>query len=237
MKAMDRSERCAANFLVNRGCKNVVYEPDGNVPPDFLVDGYLAVEVRRLNQNFDFGTHTEGLEQASIPLSQKIQALATSLGPPKHGVSWFVFYSFTRPVEPWKSLKPKIRDVLLTFTKNPATVEQSWRLGGGFELEVFPATKLFPTFFVMGGHVDDDAGGWVIPELLKNLTYCIGEKSRKIEKFRSKYPAWWLVLVDHLHFGREDYDHAQVRKNAQEIGAWNKVVVINAESSNLVFEF
>jgi hypothetical protein len=68
---MDPSERCAANFLAQRGYKNVVYEPDGNVPPDFLVDGYLAVEIRRLNQNFDFGTRIEGLEQASIPLWKK----------------------------------------------------------------------------------------------------------------------------------------------------------------------
>jgi hypothetical protein len=233
---MDPSERCAANFLAQRGYKNVVYEPDGNVPPDFLVVGYLAVEVRRLNQNFDFGTRVEGLEQASIPLWKKIQALAASLGPPKHGVSWFVFYSFTRPLEPWKLLKPKIRDALLTFMNDPAVREQSWKLSSGFELEVFRATKLFPTFFVMAGHVDDDAGGWVIPELLKNLAFCIGEKSKKIEKFKSRYPAWWLVLVDHVYFGREAYNHAQVRKNVQEIGAWNKVVVINAESSNLVFE-
>lgn len=83
------------------------------MPPDFLVDGYLAVEVRRLNQNFDFGTRTKGLEQTSI---------------------------------------------------------------------------------------------------------------------------WWLVLVDHIHFGIDDYGRAQVRKNVREIGNWDKVIVINAESSNLVLE-
>lgn len=36
---MDDSERLAENFLKEWGFKNVVFEPDGNVSPDFLCDG------------------------------------------------------------------------------------------------------------------------------------------------------------------------------------------------------
>jgi hypothetical protein len=42
---MDRSETLAYNHLVFRGFSSPVYEPDGNVPPDFLLDGRIAVEV------------------------------------------------------------------------------------------------------------------------------------------------------------------------------------------------
>ena len=44
---MDRSEQVAMKHLLFCGFSTVVYEPDGNVPPDFLVDGSIAVEVRR----------------------------------------------------------------------------------------------------------------------------------------------------------------------------------------------
>ena len=45
---MDTSEKIAYDFLLHQGFKSIVYEPDGNVPPDFLADGRVAIEVRRL---------------------------------------------------------------------------------------------------------------------------------------------------------------------------------------------
>jgi len=45
---MDRSETVGMHHLLFRGHSDVIYEPDGNVPPDFLVEGRSAVEVRRL---------------------------------------------------------------------------------------------------------------------------------------------------------------------------------------------
>ena len=65
---MDDSEARIAAYLAHRGFTDVVYEPDGNVPPDFLVDGRIAVEVRRLNLNAVTGTEYQGLEEASILL-------------------------------------------------------------------------------------------------------------------------------------------------------------------------
>jgi len=44
--AMDASEKLVAKYLAHRGYMDVIYEPDGNVPPDFLVNGCIAIEVR-----------------------------------------------------------------------------------------------------------------------------------------------------------------------------------------------
>jgi len=44
---MDEAEMLSEAFLRSRGFKAVVYEPDGNIPPDFLCDTRVAVEVRR----------------------------------------------------------------------------------------------------------------------------------------------------------------------------------------------
>ncbi len=57
---MDRTEKLVSEHLAHRGYKYVVYEPDGNIPPDFLVDGSIAIEVRRLNQNHFDGQDAKG---------------------------------------------------------------------------------------------------------------------------------------------------------------------------------
>jgi len=44
---MDSSERIVYEYLSSQGFSDVAYEPDGNVPPDFLLNGRIAVEVRR----------------------------------------------------------------------------------------------------------------------------------------------------------------------------------------------
>jgi len=65
---MNDSEKSVYEYLVGQGFGTVVYEPDGKVPPDFLVDGRIAVEVRRLNQNEKTATGSRGLEEVSKPL-------------------------------------------------------------------------------------------------------------------------------------------------------------------------
>ena len=70
---MDASERIAYEFLKYSGYKDIVYEPDGNVPPDFLVNTRIAIEVRRLNQNYCKNGNFKGLEETAIPLWKKIE--------------------------------------------------------------------------------------------------------------------------------------------------------------------
>ena len=65
-------------YLRHCGYEDIVYEPDGKVPPDFLVNRRIAVEVRRLNQNFKHEGRIEGLEQVSIRLQMGMRNL---LGP------------------------------------------------------------------------------------------------------------------------------------------------------------
>ena len=69
--AMDETERIVLAHLTHRGFTDVVYEPDGNIPPDFLVNGSIAIEVRRLNQNYFEGADAQGLgaTDAVFPLA------------------------------------------------------------------------------------------------------------------------------------------------------------------------
>lgn len=81
---MDTSEQVAFDYLSSRGFISVVYEPDGNVPPDFLVDGRIAVEVRRLNQHEETPNGPRGLEDVAFPLEARMRRLVRSMGPPIH---------------------------------------------------------------------------------------------------------------------------------------------------------
>ena len=78
---MDKSEEVANSYLVHLGFESIVFEPDGNVPPDFLVDARIAVEVRRLNQNEVTESGFQSLEEVAIPLQMRIGKLLASLGP------------------------------------------------------------------------------------------------------------------------------------------------------------
>ena len=84
---MDSTEAHVGAHLKHRGFTDVAYEPDGNVPPDFLVYGTIAIEVRRLNQNHFGESKAKGLEEVAIPLWNKIKTLLSSLGAPARGDS------------------------------------------------------------------------------------------------------------------------------------------------------
>ncbi len=235
---MDASEKIVANFLAHRGYLDVVYEPDGGVPPDFLVDGRIAVEVRRLNENYEVGTTHHGLEEVDVPLWRNVNKLALSLGPPTHDGSWFVFFRFCRPVEPWKKLKPKLRHALEAFIDGTTHQKTSVALGNGFRLEIFRATNPHTTFYVVAGCSDDESGGLLVEDMARNLRICIDEKTKKIANVRSKYAEWWLVLVDLISYGYGlyDSDRKQIQDQLSLKHDWKKIILVDPQDHTRAIE-
>jgi hypothetical protein len=79
---MKREEKLAHQYLVSLGQGPVVYEPERNLPPDFLLNETIAVEVRRLNQNEITETgERHGLEETWIPFNVQFRKLLASFGP------------------------------------------------------------------------------------------------------------------------------------------------------------
>jgi len=234
---MDTTEKVVEDHLKHLGYTDIVYEPDGNIPPDFLVNGTIAIEVRRLNQNHSDGVATKGLEEVAIPLWNKVKGLLASMGPATESESWFVRFRFTRPVEHWKTLEPKLRVGLTAFSRASAKTRTIVAQGQGFELEVFCRTsKPHPTMFVMAGCSDEESGGWLLSEMESNINYCASEKSRKIEKVRSKYPQWWLALVDHIGYGLDDFDRELFRDQVSIQHDWDKIILIDPRDHERWFE-
>lgn len=116
---MNHSEKLVSEYLTARGFSNIIYEPDGNVPPDFVIDGRIAVEVRRLNENEETAIGHRGLEEVSKPLTALIKKALVATGPPRYGISWFVSYSYRWPLPPWRELDKVLREVLRKISERP----------------------------------------------------------------------------------------------------------------------
>jgi hypothetical protein len=233
---MDASEAIAEKLLKQMGFKSVVYEPDGNTPPDFLADDRVAVEVRRLNQSHDSGDGKRGLEEASIPLWKKIETLAHSLSSATNE-SWFLYFRFSRPVKPWKQLEPALRKAISAFVAQPERNSGRIYTDPSFELDVIRASQPHENYFRMGGSSDRQSGGFIVDEMLANIDYCAEVKLKKITEFRSRYHEWWLVLTDHIGFGLDDHDKNHLLEKAKRPAGWDKIIVVSPSDPTKWFEF
>src|SRR5258708_3953937 len=102
---MDTAEKHILNHLQYRGYCDIIHEPDGKIPPDFSVEGRIAVEVRRLNA--DDNTNFRNGKS----FFQSTKNILSSFGPPRASRSWFVSFHFYGELE-WKILRPKIKTIL-----------------------------------------------------------------------------------------------------------------------------
>lgn len=233
---MDASEAIVEKLLKHMGFESVCYEPDGNVPPDFLADGRVAVEVRRLNQNYDAGNGKRGLENTAIPLSDRVEKLASSFGPAEDE-SWFLVFHFSRPIKPWGELKPKLRAKLAAFRARPERSSGPVYADENFELDVIRASQPLEHYFCMGWCSDRQSGGFIVSEMLENIAHCSDEKLNKIASFRNKYPEWWLVLTDYIGYGLDDYNKQQLLAHAKRPAGWDKIVVVSPSNPKKWLEF
>lgn len=234
---MDDSEKLANDYLGYRGFHNIAYEPDGNIPPDFLVDGRIAVEVRRLNQNEATESGFCGLKEIGIRTQEGISKLLAAIGPAASGESWFVFYKFNRPLPNWKQVKPTLRRYLEEFRGDEGRRKTSWvPVGDGLEVKLLPTGEPHPTFFLSGSSFVNDTGVEVLGETQKNLRICIEEKTRKIARVRHKYPEWWLVLVDRIGYGVDACDQELYREHLKIKHDWDKVIILSPLDPGSAFE-
>ena len=234
---MNDSEELAAKFLAYKGFQRIIYEPDGKVPPDFLVDDHIAVEVRRLNQNVSLNNGKyEGLENEQNSLWNQVKKLIFSMSLSSQHESWFVCINFRRPVTPWRRLKSEVKAKLDSFRNNPNRSNCTLVIDSSFQVDLLKAEKVHDTFFVMGGYADSDSGGWILSEVKQNLELCIDEKTQKIKTVRPRYKEWWLVLSDHIGYGLDEFDRKSLRELVSLEYVWDKVILIDPRDHTRWFE-
>lgn len=234
---MNDSEKTIFEYLQSQNLGTVVYEPDGNVPPDFLVNGRIAVEARRLNENVETAAGHQGLEEISKPLNALVKKALAAMGPPVDGTSWFVFYTYSRPLPPWRELDILLRRALGQVRDQSNLESREIHFANKMRLRLTPASKVHPHLFILGGSSDHDSGGFVVAELAYNLRLCIDEKRSKVLKVKDRYPEWWLALEDRIAYGAlDEQDQEQLRQLIQPDGEWDKIILVNPLNPSTGFE-
>lgn len=235
---MNDSEQTVYKYLTNQCLGPVVFEPDGkSTMPDFLVDGRIAVEVRRLNQNEATTAGYRGLEEVSKPLNALVRKVLSAMGPPVDGASWFVFYTFKRPLPQWKSLEKLLSVALREARDEPHFTGRPARVGSKMSLRFARAGKAHRDLFVLGASADHDAGGFVVGEMARNLRLCIAEKTKKMSQARGRYSEWWLVFEDRIGHGTlEEQDRNQVRRLVEVCDPWSRIILVNPQDPTSAFD-
>ena len=73
-----------------------------------------------------------------------------------------------------------------------------------------------------------DAGGWVVSEIIRNLSVYVQEKAKKVAPHRYKYAIWWLIFVDYIG---DPSDEMDVRQYFARSPDWNRVLLLNPTNS------
>ena len=234
---MNDSERSVYRYLTSHGFRDVVHEPDGKVPPDFLVDGRIAVEVRRLNEGENTGRGHRGLEEVSKPLNALVINALAAVGPPIDDASWFVFYTYRRPLPPWKALDKDLRSVLMNIRERPNLQESDVWVASKLRLKFTRAGTVHPCLFVPGGSSDHESGGIVVSDMAQNLRVYIAEKSRKVFGVKGKYSEWWLAFEDRIGYGvLDESGRRDLQQQVRVEPPWSKIILVNPLNPTAGFE-
>lgn len=239
---MNREEALVREYLVSLGYTDIVPEPEGYAkPPDYSIkNSCIAVEVRRLNQNYN-GMGIETLQHTIIDI---VNNLLPEYGPAKNGKSWFVYCRILRKFgdvdnRRGKDIRNACKKVLDDFAAKPFHEEERVVVIPGLELEFWLAGKQFPHFFVFAGFHDLEAGGWRLPVIFENAQLCIDEKTKKASDIRNKYAEWWLLLVDTTSAalgGISQDDQAFVRRQLRKPSCWSKIIIVEPNDFSHSFE-
>jgi hypothetical protein len=122
---------------------------------------------------------------------------------------------------------------LLDYQENDAPARCFIEVAPSFQMTIFRYPVLKPTRYFVAGDADEDSGGYLISLMQSNIAHCISEKSAKIVPYRSRYPKWWLVLVDGIGFSFDLLDQELFKQEVSLEHAWDRVVVISHHDPGL----
>jgi len=160
MLKMQEEEKIVEQYLRGQGYSNIVFEPHGNTTPDFVVNGDIAIEVRRLNQNYQKAETYYGLKEDGKPLYDLVEELLEKFGEHFCGKTYAVFLEYQRPLphrREVRGIKNKIKNELNNFRLNPTEQKNIIYSNQNISIEIHPATPKPGIFYFMGGEHDLDS--------------------------------------------------------------------------------
>ena len=234
-RKMNPDEQIAFNYLLSVGHDDIIYEPDGNIPPDFSLGSQIGVEVRRLNQHHFHGIHTKGLEEGQFRLNTAIKGILREFDEDALVDAYWLVLNYRRPLGKLKKIKSRMKEELVSFLQSQPPTPHEVTITPRLSMKVLQAGYKDLQRFSIGIESDDDSGGWVIPMYKANIEHCIMEKTGKINPYQTRYARWWLILIDRL-LGLSAHEVSEHTKNISKLDSFERVIIIDPITSNELFE-
>jgi hypothetical protein len=229
---LKEEEKIAYDYFITMGFKKIYHEPDGNIPPDFLLNESIAVEVRRLNQHFNYKKDIP-IEKLEYQLIPRVTNLLKSFKVPDIDSSAFLTFSYARPLKVDKKLLSDIRVVLRNHLQSIKEVKE-YRIRENLTVRIWPSKRILPNIYHIGILSDQDTGGFIISLIYQNLKLVIDEKNSKIKPYFNKYDEWWLLLIDRIGYTLHDEEINRLISIPLENYYFKKVILISGFDHNKV---
>ena len=233
-------ERRARQWLKSQGYTDIRdLSADGQDPPDFVVDGRIGVEVRRLNVMIEDNGEYLGAESLEKPLERTIGKVLKDVGEPPGGYSVDVSCdllatSLPEPEVTRKQVGQAVDEYVNILDKawQSGEAPESWwaHLKGRLSMHFHPfSAPGSGRFILMPVEAATHMRGWVVKDLIDNIRRCIADKTDKIKHKVHLYPEWWLVLVERDLYapGKSDDSWITVRNGLGDTKPWSRVVVLS----------
>ncbi len=197
---MNNDEQIAHKYLNSLDYTIIEHEPNGNVPPDFLLDKKIAVEIRRLNQHKLVNGKYIPLENLRFKLVQKFTNLLKEFETDTYNETIFASLSYGRPLKVNSKLFKQINGAIQNHL--PLLVKElTIQLNNHLEMRLWRSDK--------------------------KLKHIIPEKEEKIKKYQDGFKEWWLVLVDYIGHGLDDNDLQQLKDLHIHQTVFDKIVIVS----------
>ncbi len=226
----NREEQIVIDCLIHQGYTEIEFEPDGNIPPDILVDNKIAIEVRRLNQNEIMEEGFNGLEEDEFSVQGIMRKILQESSDETFDKSAFVGYYFNRPIPTKKEIKKYVSEILENH-KSIIDEEREYVLNKYFRMNIFPSATKLNQQYQYGMSSDNDSGGFVVSLIYENLKLIIPEKDEKTSKYRERYSEWWLAVVDKIGYGLSDLDSKQFHNLPKIENSFDRLLLVSAINS------
>ncbi len=240
----NRDEICALKWLENqfeRGT-DILDRTEGDSPPDFVVGGCVAVEVRRLNWMIG---EKKGLEEIEQPCRNTLRKVLKIVGPPPGGYRVQVDCDFPFPPPDKEVVEREVGRAVKGYSESMRAALDSGRapmadregLACGIEIKYLPyVPRSGPTgdpsiskFELVNFHLVVPGHGLVVRDSIANINRCIKDKNKKSKNNFDRYRKWCLVLVDNTIMVPPSLDEdewEQIRNGLVGTDRWSRIVVI-----------
>lgn len=232
-----RGAEIVAELFLTRNFEEPVYEPDGNIPPDFWLPSLnVAIEVRQLEQM----NGKKGWNVFTDAMQRNIEKALRDFAQTGENITYWIIPEYNpRQVVPWKKDEQDIRNAIALFLelRKTSSIELPCELDVNQDIHLYidfgsPTGQLFRINPINSGQEFYQN----IATYLEAIQFCINEKSHKIMKNSKKYASWWLCLVDGIEFWHnpDDNEINDTIARISNLEIFEKVIIISGNGERLL---